>query len=79
VFTTAPLRPPTLSGAAFDGKQFCVAVHTANGPVYYLESASDLRDSSWSAVTNVPGDGTEQLLTDPAAAGPQRFYRVRIK
>lgn len=69
-FLSAPLR--------LDGR-FSVSLSTARGRAYCLEFKTSLADPDWTPVASDPGSGAPQLLSDPAAVGPQRFYRVRVE
>jgi hypothetical protein len=69
---------PALALTAFyDQGRFSVLVQTAIGKSYSLEYKSSLEQTAWTSLPGVPGTGALQLLTDPAAADPRRFYRVR--
>jgi hypothetical protein len=59
------------------GSQFSVLVQTFPGRNYTLESKDSLTGGTWSSVATVLGNGSLQFLRDPAAGGPQRYYRVR--
>lgn len=56
---------------------FNISVPTRSGRVYRLEYKANLSDGSWIALPLVAGTGGTLTLTDSAAAGTQRFYRVR--
>ena len=68
--------PQVLNPQLRDGT-FSVSVPTASGRVYVLEYADALAENPWTALPLVAGDGAVKRLVDPAASGPQRFYRVR--
>ena len=76
--TPAPVPPPTLVNPALSGQGFTVTVTTVLGRHYRLEYKSSLGDASWIALPPVPGNGGDQVLSDPFASGPHRVYRVRI-
>lgn len=79
-FTTAPaVTPPMLVAPVWQGNQFSVSVATVSGAAYYLERKASLGDANWIAVSNLPGNGLVQVLTDPLATGEQGFYRVRAE
>jgi len=73
VFQAPPLRNPRLQGSVFS-----VTVATLAGKSYTLEFKDTLDESTWTALPQVTGDGTDKTLTDPSAVGPHRFYRVRV-
>jgi hypothetical protein len=54
-----------------------VCAHHA-GYIYYLDCKVNLSDVDWTTVSTVFGNGAIQVLADPNATGPQRFYRVRV-
>jgi len=45
--------------------------------LYAPEYTPNLLANNWLALPLVRSLGTLQTITDPAPAGPQRFYRVR--
>jgi alpha-tubulin suppressor-like RCC1 family protein len=73
--------PPVLRAASSDpvlvSNRFTLALPTQSGKVFALEYRNSLADTNWTALPLVAGNGTNLLLTDPAATNPQRFYRVR--
>ena len=68
---------PRLFQAQRSGKQFSVLLQTLPGKNYTLEYRNSLSAGAWTAVSVVRGNGALQLLADPNATGPQRFYRAR--
>jgi alpha-tubulin suppressor-like RCC1 family protein len=69
--------PVLLTNSAWDTNGFRVTVSTQSGRVYRLEYKDSLMDSNWLSLPLVAGNGSSQVLSDPTAAGAQRFYRVR--
>ncbi len=67
----------TNPGFVSGGTEFGVSVATASGRNYVLEYKDALTDLEWITLPGVAGDGTVKVLTDPAPATGQRFYRVR--
>lgn len=59
------------------GSSFSLQLQTQCGRVYWLECKNDLSDPSWLTLPLVAGNGGIQTLTDNAASGQSRFYRVR--
>jgi hypothetical protein len=57
---------------------FVVSVRTTVGKTYYLEATPTLINPNWTPVTNAPGNGLLNDLTDPSP-GPQTFYRLRAQ
>jgi hypothetical protein len=70
---------PALANASCSGAAFSVRVPTTSGSTYYLEYKTNWSSSSWTTVSQTPGDGTTKTLSDPAATDPQRWYRVRVQ
>ncbi len=73
--TVAELRFLTIemNAASFSG-----SVPTVTGRNYTLERSASLIAPDWAPLSRLPGDGTIRTFTDPAATGPQQFYRVRL-
>jgi alpha-tubulin suppressor-like RCC1 family protein len=71
------LAPPKLVRPTRHAGQFSLAVLTIAGKNYTLEYKTSLSAPNWTGIVTVRGNGAQQLLTDPAAVGLQRFYRVR--
>jgi hypothetical protein len=68
----APLAEPAWGPAGFS-----VSLPTRSGAVYLLEYKNSLTDTNWIGLPLVAGNGGLVRLSDPAASGQQRFYRVR--
>jgi len=73
--TVAELRFLTIemSAASFSG-----TVPTVAGRNYTLERSASLTAPGWTPLGTLPGNGAIRTFTDPAATGPQQFYRVRL-
>ena len=56
---------------------FSMALPTRSGRVYQLQYKDSLTDSNWTALPLAAGNSSILTVTDPTAAGPQRFYRVQ--
>lgn len=56
-----------------------LAFMTNTGLTYTVEYAGTLPADNWTALTTLSGDGTERIVSDSNATGPQRFYRVRVQ
>ncbi len=76
-FSGQPPPAPQISGAARTGKTFTALVPTVRGKTFFLYSKNSLSDSNWTWLGGISGDSSQKPLNDPAAAGAQRFYRVR--
>jgi hypothetical protein len=68
---------PRLMNPARKGGQFSVLVQTLNRMSYTLEYKDSLSSTNWTALSTNAGNGALSVLTDPGAAGVQRFYRMR--
>jgi hypothetical protein len=71
------LPVPELLLPARKGSRFSALVQTLCPRSYALEFKNSLAATNWTAVTTNAGNGALRLLTDPAAATAQRFYRMR--
>jgi M6 family metalloprotease-like protein len=72
-----PKAGPLAFRPSWSAGQFKVVLPTAPGKNYALEYRDSPIAGSWSALPAVQGTGGLQVLTDPAANGPQRSYRVK--
>jgi uncharacterized delta-60 repeat protein len=72
-----PPAPPELRNPVRHANQFSGQVSTTAGRLYTLEYKNSLAGTNWATLPLVRGNGAVQILTDPAASTPQRFYRVR--
>jgi hypothetical protein len=68
---------PALFNASWHGSTFSVLLQTIAGKAYFLQSKSTPTDSVWSPVSAILGNGGVKSVTDTAATGASRFYRVR--
>jgi len=72
-----PPSSPQILYAVREGAQFSLLIQTIAGKNYALEFKDILSASAWASLPSVRGNGIPQLLTDPAATAPRRFYRVK--
>ena len=77
VLLAGSLPSPQLLRPALNGKQFTVIVQTLYRKNYALESKNSLLASNWTSISTNSGNGALRMLTDPAATGIQRLYRMR--
>jgi hypothetical protein len=68
---------PRLLNPSWKGTQFSSLVQTMYRRSYTLEYKDTLAATNWTAVSTSAGNGALRVLTDPAAAGSGRFYRLR--
>ncbi len=68
-----------LSSPTLTGNMFSLSVTTGVGATYILEFKNSLNDAVWQELGSFQGDGKSQILTDTAATGPSRFYRIRVQ
>ncbi|HOX56130.1 MAG TPA: family 10 glycosylhydrolase [Verrucomicrobiota bacterium] len=71
------LPVPLLLNPARDGTRFSTLVQTLVRKSYALQYKESLTATTWTDVCTRPGNGGLQILTDPAATGTQRYYRMR--
>jgi hypothetical protein len=71
------LPVPQLLDPAWKGHRFSALAQTLSPRNYALEYKDSLAATNWTAVSTNAGNGALRLLTDPAANGAQRFYRMR--
>ncbi len=57
--------------------QFKIVIVTAYGKNYALEYRNGADAGNWTALSTVQGTGGLQILVDPTANAPQRYYRVK--
>jgi hypothetical protein len=68
------LRNPTRSGSTFSFDFL-----SESGKTYYVQS-SDAYPATWNSTSSpIPGNGNIITFTDSNAAGPARYYRLRIE
>ena len=68
---------PRLLNPTRQGEQFAVLVQTLSGRNYTLEFNDSLSATNWAGVCTNTGNGALIGLTDSAATGARRFYRLR--
>jgi hypothetical protein len=72
-----PAYLPVLTDANLADGWFRFMVETKIGFNYVVEFKNDLRDPTWTTLTNAPGIGAPAFIYDDAPPADQRFYRVR--
>jgi alpha-tubulin suppressor-like RCC1 family protein len=77
VGSAPPAGQVPLANSSFGPRGFRVSLPTQSGRVYALEYQDALSNGTWTALPLAAGNGRTLTLTDPTAAGTQRFYRVR--
>ena len=70
---------PEMFGAGLTNGVFGVSVFTVTGKNYVLEYKNAITDTAWTPLSTVAGNGDVVALTDPAATGSQRVYRVQVQ
>jgi len=68
---------PRLLRPAWQDGRFSAVIQTLLRHHYSLEFKDHLSDPDWMSLSAAPGNGALRLLSDPAAAVPARFYRLR--
>jgi len=79
VVLTNVLPVPTILSISQNGASATVTFSTVVGLAYSLEYKRFLEDAVWSVLGSIPGTGDSEVLTDSAAGGAARFYRVRAE
>ena len=79
VLVRAAVIRPTVNNMRLTNNAATVSVPTQVGYNYTLEFKNSLSDASWTSVITISGTGGTMTLTDPSAAVPKRFYRVRVQ
>ncbi len=69
---------PIMIAPTFQDGQFSVTVATATNRFYFLEYRTSVSEPGWTTVTNVLGNGQTQMLYDPNAGPPGKYYRVIV-
>lgn len=70
-------NPPILLDQALSNGTFRVSVPTSSGKNYALEYKDSLKETSWTMLPFVPGNGNVVVLADVPATNQHRFYRAR--
>jgi hypothetical protein len=73
------LIPPSIGSLTHAGSVTQVGFQSIAGLNYGLAYKDRLKDPAWTPLGSVPGTGGLLTLSDPAATGPTRFYRVRVE
>ncbi len=68
-----------VSNSVYAKGVFRLSVPTEQGRSYILEFTDSLTPANWTAMPAVAGDGTVNVLVDPAPTNQQRFYRVHVR
>ena len=58
------------------GTNFVISIQSELGKTYTVSYASSLSSPAWQTLTNVTGNGGTITVTNPVAAGVQRFFRL---
>jgi hypothetical protein len=75
VESTLPDRK--LLNPSIQSKRFTALLQTLNRKHYALEYSTSIPASQWNGVATNAGNGALEILTDPTANAPRRFYRMR--
>lgn len=70
---------PGLGGMAWTNGAASFSLETVPDAVYVIEYRERLDEAGWEELTRQTGTGAPLVVTDPAPAGPSRFYRVRVE
>jgi polygalacturonase len=66
-----------LANTSHLGKAFAVNLQTQRAHYYFLQYKNLFKDTNWTLLKGMAGDGGVKPITDQSASLPQRFYRVR--
>ena len=77
VLIESTLPDPRLLNPTVRSNRFSALLQTLNRRHYALEYAASLTTSQWNGITTNAGNGALEILADPSATAPQRFYRMR--
>jgi hypothetical protein len=70
---------PKLVAAAWSGGSVNFSFATVAGAQYVIECTDQLAPPQWHELQTIAGTGGAVGFTDPAPAGSQRFYRLRVR
>jgi hypothetical protein len=73
-----PAKPVTLLNPSWTNGIFRFWFATENNQTYTAEYTSSLNPSSWTVLTNVPGNGSMAMVKDKFAISGKRYYRVTV-
>jgi hypothetical protein len=71
--------PPKLTAATWIGGSVNFSFATVAGAQYVVEGTDQLAPPQWHELQTMAGTGGSVGFADPAPAGPQRFYRLRVR
>jgi len=77
VLPEGTLPSPRLMSPTRQANRFSALVQTLSRRRYVLEWKNSPAATDWTALSTNAGNGALRLLTDPAASGVQRYYRMR--
>jgi hypothetical protein len=66
-----------LLNPSIQSKRFSALLQTLNRKHYALEYATSIPAAQWNGIATNAGNGGLEILTDPTATVPRRFYRMR--
>ena len=70
------LPAPRLLSPVRKGARFSMLAQTLNRRNYALQYKASVAPTNWATLSTNRGNGVVRVLNDPAASGPQRFYRL---
>jgi Immunoglobulin domain/Regulator of chromosome condensation (RCC1) repeat/Immunoglobulin I-set domain/NHL repeat len=71
--------PPKLAAATWSGGSVNSSFATVAGAQYVVEYTDQLAPPQWHELQTIVGTGSSVGFADPTPAGPQRFYRLRVR
>jgi len=70
------VTPYAFTNSTKAGSSFGVSFKTDAGRSYIVKYKDALTNATWLSLTNVLGNGSPAVITDPTATGAERYYRI---
>ena len=72
------LALPRIVSLSHSGQAFTLSFMSTSGLKYLIETKDSLTAGVWTPLETVAGDGGLKVVTDPAATGAGKFYRIAV-
>lgn len=69
---------PQIVNPVREGNTFSFDFNSLTGLRYTVEYSTSLEENDWHPQIIILGDGSPKTVTDSAASGPAKFYRIRV-
>ncbi len=73
-----PVANPVIINPVHSGNNFRFAINTVTNRSYVVEYKTNLNDANWQMLETLPGNGNQQIVSDPIGPDQQRFYRFVV-